>query len=132
MGLDNRKISSHSADVRRKPGQLVPLEVAILDALVELRRDGAAEAHGYLIASVLRDLNGARRLTGYGTLYKALDRLEDAGALVSRWEEPDAAALERRPRRRYYRMTLAGETARMERPAVARTGSAVRRGAAAT
>ncbi len=118
--------------MRRKSGQLVPLEVAILNALVELRRHDVAEAHGYLIASVLRDLNGARQLTGYGTLYKALDRLEDTGSLVSRWEEPEAAALERRPRRRYYRMTLAGEAARTERQALARSGNAVRRGAAAT
>ena len=118
--------------MRRKPGQLVPLEVKILDALVELRGSGVAEAHGYLIASVLRDLSGARQLTGYGTLYKALERLEDAGALASRWEEPDSAALERRPRRRYYRLTLAGEAARTERPPLAQTARAVRRGVATT
>ena len=113
--------------MRRKPGSLVPLEIAILDALVELRRYGTPEAHGYLIASELRRLGDDRRLTAYGTLYKALDRLEDAGALASRWEEPDTAALEQRPRRRYYQITLAGETALGANTQPVRLGEAVRR-----
>ena len=118
--------------MRRKPGTLVPLETAILDALVELRRHGVPEAHGFLIASELRDLGDQRRLTAYGTLYKALERLDDSGALVSRWEEPEIAALERRPRRRYYRITIVGEAAlavgRVSRP----VGAPVSREAAAT
>ena len=118
--------------MRRKPGTLVPLETSILDALVELRRHGTAEAHGYLIATELREQGDGRRLTAYGTLYKALDRLEESGALESRWEEPDVAALDGRPRRRYYRVTLLGETALAENRRVRRTGDAVRRGVAAT
>jgi PadR family transcriptional regulator PadR len=78
--------------MRRKAGSLVPLEVAILDALVELRRHGTAEAHGFLIASELRALGDDRRLTAYGTLYKALDRLAYSGAVASRWEDPEVAA----------------------------------------
>jgi len=118
--------------MRRRTGSLVPLEVAILDALAELRRQGLAEAHGYLIASTLRDAGEARRLTAYGTLYKALERLEEYGAVDSRWEDPAAAAEEARPRRRYYRITLVGDAARAGAQPLIQPGKSVRRGAAAT
>jgi len=116
--------------MRRKTGTLIPLEVAILDALVELRRHGMAEAHGYLIATELRALGDDRRLTAYGTLYRALDRLADSGAVAGRWEEPGIAAEEGRPRRRYYRITLAGETALAEAGPIRRPHPAANRGPA--
>jgi DNA-binding PadR family transcriptional regulator len=97
--------------MRRKEGALVPLEVSILDVAVDLRRRGVPEAHGFLLAKELREERNARRLTAYGTLYKALDRLERAGYLQSRWEDPLIGAGEGRPRRRFYRLTLAGEGA---------------------
>jgi PadR family transcriptional regulator, regulatory protein PadR len=97
--------------MRRKEGELVPLEVSILEAALELRRRGTPEAHGFLLAKEMRDSHHARRLTAYGTLYKALERLERAGYLESRWEDPHAAAAEGRPRRRFYQVTLAGEGA---------------------
>jgi DNA-binding PadR family transcriptional regulator len=109
--LDNAKISSYYLCMRRKAGALVPLEISILEAAVELRSRGIAEAHGFLLAKELRDGTHARRLTAYGTLYKALDRLERAGHLASRWEDPQLAADDGRPRRRFYRLTLIGETA---------------------
>jgi DNA-binding PadR family transcriptional regulator len=97
--------------MRRKEGALVPLEVSILQAAMELRRRGVSEAHGFLLAKVMRDERHARRLTAYGTLYKALERMERAGYLESRWEDPLVAAQQARPRRRSYRLTLAGEGA---------------------
>jgi DNA-binding PadR family transcriptional regulator len=100
--------------MRRKDGALVPLEVSILEAALELRERGVTEAHGFLLAKELRDGRQARRLTAYGTLYKALDRLERAGHLSSRWEDPQLAADEGRPRRRFYRLTLSGEAAHAE------------------
>ena len=100
--------------MRRKEGTLVPLEVSILGAALELRSRGVAEAHGFLLAKELRDGSQARRLTAYGTLYKALDRLERAGCLISRWEDPALAAADGRPRRRFYRITLTGESALAE------------------
>jgi PadR family transcriptional regulator PadR len=99
------------AEMRRKVGTLVPLEAWILEAATELRRRGVSEAHGFLLAKQMRDERDARRLTAYGTLYKALERLERAGFLESRWEDPLIAAGEGRPRRRFYRITLAGEGA---------------------
>ena len=84
-----------------------------------LRARGLPEAHGFLLARTLGDQTGARRLTAYGTLYKALDRLERAGHLRSRWEDPDYAAEAARPRRRFYRITAAGEAALAEASTVA-------------
>ena len=100
--------------MRRKEGALVPLEVSILEAALELRSRGINEAHGFLLAKHIREGRRARRLTAYGTLYKALDRLERAGYLASRWEDPQLAADDGRPRRRHYRVTMAGEAAHAE------------------
>ena len=100
--------------MRRKPGSIVRLERDILEASVNLRGRGLAEAHGFLLAKTIGDGADAKRLTSYGTLYKALDRLERAGYLESRWEAPDYAAEAARPRRRFYRITGMGERALAE------------------
>ena len=97
------------AAMRRKKGALIPIEAAILKAAVDLQRRGEPEFHGFFIAKELRDRDEARRLTAHGTLYKALDRLEKAGLVDSRWEDPEVAASEGRPRRRLYRVTGLGE-----------------------
>jgi len=46
-----------------------------------------------------------------GTVYPALGSLEERGFVRSRWERRGAADAERRPRRRYYRLTVSGESA---------------------
>jgi DNA-binding PadR family transcriptional regulator len=97
--------------VRRKPGTLLPLELAILAAGVEARLAGTEEFHGFSIAKAIQERDGARRLTAHGTLYKALGRMEHAGLLTSRWEDPELAAADGRPRRRLYEVTGLGETA---------------------
>jgi PadR family transcriptional regulator PadR len=97
--------------MRRKTGTLLPLELGILGAALDLRRAGTDAFHGYAIARELRDREEARRLTAHGTLYRALDRLETAGLLESSLEEAEIAAGEGRPRRRLYRVTAEGETA---------------------
>ncbi len=97
--------------MRRKPGALLPIELSILDAGIELSRRGVAEFHGYLIAAQMQEREGARRLTAHGTLYKALSRMQTAGTLESRWEDPLIAAEEARPRRRLYHVTAEGERA---------------------
>lgn len=88
--------------MRRKPGSLVPLELAICDAAVSLRRRGTSEFHGYQIAKTLKTTGDRKLLTAYGTLYRALGRLEEMGVLESRWEDPEIAADENRPGRRLY------------------------------
>ena len=97
--------------MRRKPGTLIPIEQSLLGAALEHAGTGEREFHGYAIAKLMRDREGARRLTAHGTLYRALDRLEEAGLVESRWENPQLAADEGRPRRRLYRVTALGERA---------------------
>ena len=97
--------------MRRKAGTLVPLELAICTAAADFRRQGIDEFHGYLIAKELKEHADNRLLTAYGTLYRALGRLESMGLLASRWEDAMVAADENRPRRRFYSLTPAGEEA---------------------
>ena len=76
-----------------------------------LKREHVAEFHGYQLAKTMQEATHAKRLIGHGTLYKALERLERAGLLVSRWEDPHEAASASRPRRRLYQVTAAGGSA---------------------
>ena len=99
---------------RRKTGTLLPLETEILAATLSLARAGHDHVHGFALARAMRERSGSRALTGHGTLYKALGRLEEFGLLTSRWEEP---AAEGRPRRRLYELT--GQGARVAEQAVA-------------
>ena len=112
--LTNRHISSHNPAMRRKAGVLLPLELSILEVGLDLRTRGMPEYHGFLLAKEIQEREGARLLTAYGTLYKALDRMEKAGLLTSRWEDPLLAAQENRPRRRLYQVTAAGQKALAE------------------
>ena len=66
---------------------------------------------GYLIAKELKHAGDARLLTAYGTLYRALGRLERMGLLASRWEDPQIPRQEHRPGRRLYELTATGEAA---------------------
>jgi PadR family transcriptional regulator, regulatory protein PadR len=91
---------------RRKPGTLLPLETEILEAALSMLPSGQATFHGFGLAQTMREQSASRSLTGHGTLYKALGRLEEFGLLASRWE--DAAAAEGRPRRRLYELTKQG------------------------
>lgn len=110
--------------MRRKEGGLVPLELAICEAAAHLMRRGVAEFHGYAVAKALGDAADARLLTAYGTLYRALSRLQKMGLLVSRWEDPNLSEIEGRPRRRLYCLTPAGEAALVEaRKSASRRGA---------
>ena len=97
--------------MRRKSGSLVPLELAICTAAVALRARGVEPFHGYLIAKELKNASDAKLLTAYGTLYRALGRLEQMGLMTSAWEDPQIPADENRPRRRLYAITHDGQLA---------------------
>lgn len=62
------------------------------------------ELYGYEIAQRIRDRSGDLFVPSEGSLYPALHRLEQDGALVATWR-----ASERGPRRRYYAITPAGQ-----------------------
>lgn len=97
--------------MRRKSGALVPLEEAICASASVLLRRGIKEFHGYELAKQIAQDDDRRLLTAYGTLYRALGRLESMGLLHSRWEDPEIPARENRPGRRLYTLTAAGEVA---------------------
>ena len=90
--------------MRRKPGTLIPIEQSILVAAMHLQGQGVEEFHGFRIAKEIKGKQSARHLTGHGTLYRALARLERLGFLESNWEDPMVAAEESRPRRKFYRL----------------------------
>ena len=102
------------ATMRRKQGVLIPLERSVLEAGITLRDHGTEEFHGFLLAKEMQTDGGDSNLTAYGTLYRALDRMEKAGLLSRHWEDPLIAAQEARPRRRLYQVTTAGEQALAE------------------
>lgn len=114
--------------MRRKPGTLLPLEIEILSAAVDLRRSGTDEFHGYLIAREVKGNTDAKLLTAHGTLYKALDRMQKAGLLESRWEDPAIAAVEERPRRRLYHITAVGQAALVRQAERAPANGSLREG----
>ena len=94
--------------MRRKQGTLIPIERSILAAAMMLCGYGEDEFHGYRIAKEIKWRTNARLLTGHGTLYRALGRLQDLGFLSSRWEDANIAAHENRPRRKLYSLSLSG------------------------
>jgi PadR family transcriptional regulator len=114
--------------MRRKPGALVPIEIDICLVALALSRSGVTEFHGYELAKSLREGAGQKLLTAYGTLYRALARLERMGLLASRWEASDIPARENRPGRRLYTLTGAGaEAARQHRRAALAEAASGRR-----
>jgi PadR family transcriptional regulator PadR len=106
--------------VRVRFGQMWPLETDVLVTLAENDAGPGSEGiHGFALARlitpdpedrVIRGVTnrGGRWLVDTGLIYKALRRLERVGALTSRWEDPEIALAERRPRRRYYSLTPNG------------------------
>jgi DNA-binding PadR family transcriptional regulator len=98
---------------RRKAGTLLPLELRILEAGLDLQR-GEGSFHGFLLAAQISRLDdGApgRPLTAHGTLYKALARMTEGGLLSAEWEDPAIAERAGRPRRRLYTVTPDGAVA---------------------
>lgn len=69
----------------------------VLEVLLQAFGDGA-EVHGWSIMKETKRLGP--------TVYAVIDRLEDAGWIVGRWEDEDSEPGE--PRCRYYRLTPPG------------------------
>lgn len=80
-------------------------EGRILAVAGRLMTSGIVAFHGYQLAQELEGAPDRVPTIGYGTLYRALDRLERIGYLRSWWVEPAAPG---RPRRRLYQLTAAG------------------------
>ena len=97
--------------MRRKAGTgLVNNELRLLLTAADLQLAGTERFHGYDLARHLASAEDSKSIMSQPTLYRALRRLEERGALESEWESLDDAARsgrEGRPRR-YYRLTSAG------------------------
>ena len=79
--------------------------------------------HGYGIARRIEQTSGDRLSLNYGTLYPALLKLEQEGAIVSEW-----GVSENNRRARYYSLTPAGRKQLVvEREEFDRLVSAIRR-----
>lgn len=89
----------------------MPLEAAICMTAARWAANGNAEFHGYQLAKALAEESSRQLFVAYGTLYRALGRLETMGLLNSRREDPAIAARENRPGRRFYSLTTAGHAA---------------------
>lgn len=63
-----------------------------------------ALAHDYRYGFDIMDVTGLPS----GTVYPALRRLEQAGLVVSKWEDEDDAHKDQRPARKYYQLTKGG------------------------
>ncbi|OOB91085.1 PadR family transcriptional regulator [Rathayibacter sp. VKM Ac-2630] len=88
---------------RRKQGAVLPLELDLLDALI----DAGEPTHGFALAASLATGDG-RPLTAHGTLYKALGRMQERGLVSSSWEDKAEANAQGRPPRRCYEVTGEG------------------------
>jgi PadR family transcriptional regulator PadR len=93
--------------MRRKAGALTPIEFDLLTTMAELHAT-VEEVHGYELSKAHQARTEARLPIPFGSLYRALDRMERFGYVTSRLEAAEVAEAERRPRRRLYQMTGAG------------------------
>mgnify|MGYP001577351993 CR=1 FL=1 len=102
------------ADLKKEPGQHLPLTVPVFHILLSLA-DG--EKHGYAIMRDVQETTAGRVSLGPGTLYGAIKRLLKGGLIVETAERPDPALDD--ARRRYYaisglgREVLAAEAQRL-------------------
>ncbi len=89
--------------MRRKDGDLLPTEAEILRIASNLADDRTPQFYGWRMGQYLED--EAQRETGFGSLYRTLNRLADRGYLHSEWAPPEKEGL---PARRMYSITGEG------------------------
>jgi PadR family transcriptional regulator PadR len=77
-----------------------------LDLLLLSVLDDTGPVHGYAVITALRDRSDGAFDLPEGTVYPALQRLERAGLVASRWDETSPR------RRRIYQLTADGHRAR--------------------
>jgi DNA-binding PadR family transcriptional regulator len=73
---------------------------------------GEKAFHGYELTKLVRERIGEETAVGHAGIYKALERLERAGVLASKWEELPLDQRPQRPPRRIYWLTGLGSSSR--------------------
>jgi len=86
------------------PANFLPLTPAVFHVLLAL---AGGERHGYAIMQEVAESTGGKIKMGPGTLYGTVKRLIESRLLEESDERPDAQLDDER--RRYYRLTGAGE-----------------------
>jgi DNA-binding PadR family transcriptional regulator len=91
--------------MRRTPAQAPrkPLSLPVIHILLAL---AGGDRHGYAIKQEVEERTGGAIRLGPGTLYEAIQRLEEAG-LITESDAPDAANGQE-AQRRYYSLTGEG------------------------
>jgi hypothetical protein len=89
--------------MRRKSGDLLPLEAEVLRIAQDLLAQGTPEFHGWRMGQLLED-QGLGEVP-FGTMYRTLNRLRDHAYLTSEWAPPEKDGL---PPRRLYQITPEG------------------------
>ena len=97
--MDIGRRTTYADRVRRGAKPLGDVDTSIMAVLAD------GDLHGYAILAEVRDLSDGRVRLGTGTLYGALERLQDGGAVIATAEE----IVDGRTRR-YYRLTDSGRT----------------------
>ncbi|HEX5398845.1 MAG TPA: PadR family transcriptional regulator [Verrucomicrobiae bacterium] len=92
--------------LRNEPGNHSPLTPAVFHVLLAL---SGGERHGYAIMQEVAESTGGQIKMGPGTLYGTLKRLLEAELIEESDDRPDPQLDDER--RRYYRLTGAGELA---------------------
>lgn len=82
-----------------------PLSLPVIHILLALS-DGAA--HGYAIKQAVEDRTGGSVRLGPGTLYEAIQRLQDGGLIEEHHLPGEAPANGQQAQRRYYALTDRG------------------------
>lgn len=81
---------------------MIDTEAQILRVALDLQAEGTPQFWGFVLTDKLQRLTGTPWPVGYGTIYRALNRLERMGFVASRWEQEAIARDDGRPRRRLY------------------------------
>lgn len=89
--------------MRATPRDFLPLTPGFFEILLTL---SAGEAHGYAIMQQVTERTSGRVRLLPGTMYRALNRLQEQGLIEETGDRPDPAMDDQR--RRYYRLTALG------------------------
>src|SRR5690242_5296682 len=84
-------------------GKKIDVRQGTLALMILKTLDTMGPLHGYGIARRIEQISGDRLLVNYGTLYPALVKLEQEGAIAAEW-----GVSENNRKARYYRLTRSG------------------------
>jgi DNA-binding PadR family transcriptional regulator len=87
------------------PETLLPLPSVTFHILMAL---ASGDRHGYGVIQDVAQRTGGKLKLGAGTLYRSLQRMLEQGLIVETGDRPDPESDDER--RRYYRITLYGES----------------------